>query len=93
MGAAYIAKRHRIVIAHRHPPPPAGKARPVPFEMVIGVAKAVRWHTEVFEPPDSVKDKIKRKVSAGFKNPYTDGEEALEPKELVDRCGLVARES
>ena len=46
---------------------------------------------KVFEPPDS-KEKVNRKDGRGFINPYTNGEEALEPKELVDRCGLVARE-
>ena len=47
---------------------------------------------KVFEPLDSEKEKVKRKVATGFANPYIHGEESLPAKELVDRCGLVARE-
>ena len=47
---------------------------------------------KVFEPPVSVVDKTKRKPNTGFVNPYIRGNEALEPKELVYRCGLIAKE-
>ena len=48
---------------------------------------------KVFEPPEPLDsdEKDKRKESRGFINPYTNGEEALEPKELIYRCSHVAK--